>query len=688
MQATLKKPKAPGGAGAIDITRSHSVVCRDETSISDGTVANNIQGHAPEPLQDLPGWLVWKYEQNAGGKPRKVPYYAKSGTRRKGIQGSPSDRRELVDFATAREVAQQRGFDGVGLALMPEFGIVALDFDDCVADGAVRPDVEALVSGTYAEFSPSGHGVRAFMRGNLGDHKDTSEKDGRFKIEVFSTKGFVTFTGRPLPVTEFLGGAVVDVSDQVQALAAERFGQRQVNADAAHVSNAAPLGLTPQQIADCLAVLDPDMGHDDWRNVGMALHHETSGEGFAYWDDWSAEAEAKYPGTDSLRQRWDSFGQGHQGQPVTARTLVHMANQNGAGVVPPAAGLDDFDDLDAEPATDERSKLRFEVIPAADFVRQPIPGWIIKGVIPRADVVMVYGASGAGKSFLVLDMAAAIARGLDWRGHKTKQGRVVYIAAEGAGGFRKRVRAYEQHNGVPLTNFGVIDAAPNFLQKPDAVAVARSVVASGGASLVVVDTLAQVTPGANENASDDMTAALAHCRAIGRATGAVVLLVHHAGKDESRGARGWSGLRAAVDAEIEVSRPQETGPRLARSTKQKDGEDGVAWGFDLAVVHIGEDEDGDPITSCVVVPTEAPKPAPKRKPMGVWEQRALDALSELMLGGEAAASQVVQHMVQHTITPESGKRDRRREYARQGLEAVCRGGHGFTLENDQVTVAP
>ena len=105
--------------------------------------------------------------------------------------------------------------------------------------------------------------------------------------------------------------------------------------------------------------------------------------------------------------------------------------------------------------------------PAGEFARGESPSWIVKGFIPRAELVVVYGDSASGKSFLCLDVMAAIARGISWRGLRTKKGRVIYIAAEGGGGFRKRLIAYSIHHGVELDtiDLGIINAAPNFLQK-------------------------------------------------------------------------------------------------------------------------------------------------------------------------------------------------------------------------------
>jgi hypothetical protein len=150
-------------------------------------------------------------------------------------------------------------------------------------------------------------------------------------------------------------------------------------------------------------------------------------------------------------------------------------------------------------------------------------------------------------------------------------------------------------------------------------AIAKAI---GRADLIVIDTLAQVTPGANENASEDLGKALDQCAGIHRATGATVLLVHHSGKDASKGARGWSGVRAAADAELEVERGA---GRVLRTTKQKDGDDNGEWGFELEVVNIGVDEDGDPITSCIVKETEVNKAKAVMKKLGPREKVLVDA---------------------------------------------------------------
>lgn len=219
---------------------------------------------------------------------------------------------------------------------------------------------------------------------------------------------------------------------------------------------------------------------------------------------------------------------------------------------------DDFegisDDVPA-PVTDDQGKApagtKFPCIPAHVFASGTFPEWIVEDVLPEAELAMIYGPSGSGKSFFAFDLAASVARGVAWRGLDVKQGRVVYIAAEGANGARMRLRAYAHQQQIELADmpFDIIPAAPNFLIRADAAEVAKSV---GKASIIIVDTFAATMLG-NENSGDDVGNSLKNLKDIHKHTGALIIVIHHSGKDEAKGARGWSGIRAAMDAEIETN---------------------------------------------------------------------------------------------------------------------------------------
>ena len=708
------------------------------------TIAPHLRTiNCPSMLRSLPGWLVWRFEYfDNETKPRKMPYYI-SGIKRHGTQGLAPDKAQLVPFEAAKAAAIRMGYDGVGFATLAEFGIVALDFDDCVEPERMRI-VEGLVAGTYAEYSPSGQGVRAFMRGNLGNrslHKTKSAD--RFGFETFSTKGFVTFTGNRLEITDMCGAEdiILPVTEDVNFYCIKAYGSAEPgNQGGMHdgdvlMTYEPPKGLTLAQLQDALDPLPTDLHYDDWLGVGMAIHHETQGsdEGFTLWDEWSSKSP-KYSSTEYSQKKWDSFGKSGS-RPVTVRSLLRLAKEHGAHINPMVGTDADFDEvketvdhetgevIPIKPATVSSTSeqpadvLRFKLQQAAEFSSGKSPGWIIKGVIPRAELVVVFGESGTGKSFCVLDMCMHIARGESWRGRRTRQGRVVYVCAEGGGGFRNRLNAYAIHHQMPLANLQleVLNAAPNFLLKEDALDVSRAIVAAGKrADLIVIDTLAQVMPGGNENGPEGAGVVLQHCKGIHRATGATVLLVHHAGKDTSKGARGWSGIRAAADAELEVSRTVAGNIRKLKVTKQKDAEDFGAWGFKLSTVQVGMDDDGDIVDSCVVVEAQLPltgrgaridgdddegageglEVEVSRKP-GKLEALIREVVSEISLAKpqdhkgrfEVELTRVFSEVKERLPAPEKGARDTRNQRIKRALEEMFGDEYaGFYVLGDKLCV--
>ncbi len=209
-----------------------------------------------------------------------------------------------------------------------------------------------------------------------------------------------------------------------------------------------------EEFAKLLEPIDPDISRDQWIKVGMAIHYETHGseEGFELFNTWSSRGN-KYKSEKDLRDQWQSFKLDAE-SPITKGTLIQIAREHGFM----ASTSCEFEDLDANHLSTER----FRVKPAAEFAAGRPPQWLIKDILPKAGLAMVYGESGAGKTFFVFDMVATIARGVDWRGRKVKKGRVIYVAAEGVGGFRKRLNAYASHHEISLNELdvGIIDDAP------------------------------------------------------------------------------------------------------------------------------------------------------------------------------------------------------------------------------------
>lgn len=347
----------------------------------------------------------------------------------------------------------------------------------------------------------------------------------------------------------------------------------------------------------------------------------------------------------------------------------------------------EFENLDEgkEREPDEKRRTRFEVIPAPLFSSNIKIDWLIKNVLPRAELAVVYGQSGTGKSFLVLDMCAAIARGADWRDHISTVGRVVYVCAEGARGFRQRIQAYSHTHGVELDQLGIVGDAPNLLDEKDAADITKAVVEFGDVDLVVVDTLSASIPGGDENAGKDMNKLVNHCKFIHKKTGALVLLVHHSGKDASKGARGWSGLRAASDAEIEVNRNGDF--RTATLTKLKDGVDGKGFSFKLKTVMLGLDDDGDEVTSCVIEHTDDPKvQKPLYKPSGTYAKAVLDAASNsIQYGDTIELDELITVAVDRVPAVEKGKRDTRKQNISRAIQKLVVDGHLYMHDGNRIS---
>jgi hypothetical protein len=266
---------------------------------------------------------------------------------------------------------------------------------------------------------------------------------------------------------------------------------------------------------------------------------------------------------------------------------------------------------------------------ADEVLAEPWPQWLVRELVPKRRVVVVYGPPGCGKSFFVEALAMAVARGEPFFGRATKQGVVVYVMLEGAA--RPRVAAYLKAHGLKPEDIRlcVIERTGLDLQDENQVLEFREKLAAitqnvGPIELVVLDTFARVI-GGSENDSETMAAAIRVCEALAQECS--VVIVHHTGKDAARGARGHSSLKGAVDTEIEVEELA-NGERAATVTKSRDGEAGQRFGFRLAVHEVGRDEDGEVVTSCSV---EALGHAPKKqKRLGGTERMLVDELARLL----------------------------------------------------------
>lgn len=225
------------------------------------------------------------------------------------------------------------------------------------------------------------------------------------------------------------------------------------------------------------------------------------------------------------------------------------------------------------PKQSESQAPRRMFVPLSELIVRPMQAdWLIRDYIEMDSTALLFGESGAGKSFLAVDLALSIATGRDWNGHAVKQGAVFYLAGEGHAGFAKRFVAWAAHTGTDISS------APFFLSTsaiglPDDATLARllqEIEASGTVpAMIVIDTLARSLIG-DENRSDDVGGFIRSIDQIRMRYGCSILVVHHTGHNNSDRARGSSALKAAMDTELGLT--NKAGAKCLEVTKQKNHE--------------------------------------------------------------------------------------------------------------------
>ena len=346
----------------------------------------------------------------------------------------------------------------------------------------------------------------------------------------------------------------------------------------------------------------------------------------------------------------------------------------------------------SDPPANGHDPLRYCLLHPSDLAGLPVMRHLVKPLLPAAGLGAVYGPPACGKSFLALDLAAAVAEGADWFGFRTRKVPAAYVALEGESGLRQRLAAWQMAHGRSLPDGLRLMVQPFCLSElRDVADLALALQFEVPEGLVILDTLNRSAPAVDENTSQGMGLIVERLAELQRAFGGLMLAVHHTGKSAAAGLRGHSSLLAALDVAIEVTREGDV--RAWRLEKAKDGSDGIERGFWLDVVEIGHDEDGDAVTSCTVRPDAATSPRRGVKPPSGANQRiAMRELHKLLTEstvfgkGDApptrpcAWMEDLLDMTEAALPNDSQGRDRRRETARRAITALLANGNAANSE--------
>jgi hypothetical protein len=228
--------------------------------------------------------------------------------------------------------------------------------------------------------------------------------------------------------------------------------------------------------------------------------------------------------------------------------------------------------------------------------------YLVKGIIPRGGLVVVWGPPKCGKSFWTFDVVMHIARGKPYRGRRVQQGAVVYLALEGGRAFHARIEAYKQANEIADAPFYLIINRADLIRDHKTLIEAINEQVSEDAPVAVcIDTLNRSLAG-SESKDEDMASYICAADIMREALQCAVIIIHHCGVDGSR-PRGHTSLTAAADAQLAAER--DTAKNVIVTVEWlKDGQEGDIIVSRLDKVTVGFDEDGEEITSCVVHPVE------------------------------------------------------------------------------------
>lgn len=227
------------------------------------------------------------------------------------------------------------------------------------------------------------------------------------------------------------------------------------------------------------------------------------------------------------------------------------------------------------PADEQDEPPRWVMSSLSEVADMPAIPWLIEDTFRERGFVLLYGESGAGKSWTALDMALSIATGTQWGQMATRRARVLYLTLEDCkAGTLPRAKAWIKDRGisVPDDALKLIDEPVQLDRIEETMGFIRTVRDSGfDPELIIFDTLALSTAGIDENTAKDTGAVVGNVKRIQRELGTAVMLVHHAKKDEPRTYRGSTSWMAAVDTMIAVVKLDAEGPShfTIECTKQR-----------------------------------------------------------------------------------------------------------------------
>lgn len=540
----------------------------------------------PVELRERKQWVVWKLDFRDGDeKPTKIPF--NPANNKHASTTNPQTWGTYLQ-ALAASKSPRQDYQGIGYVFSKDDPYTGVDLDGCrnPTTGEIGEMGQGFASmlSSYTEVSPSRAGLHIIVKGKL---PGKGHKDRANGIEIYDSGRYFTITGDVLP--EF-PSAIEERQTAITNLYNHFFAKEEEPVVTAERPRQ-PLTLDDQQVIEKASnAINGVRFAALWRG-DRTMHlgkdgkpdHSASDLAFcnalAFYTHDEYRTDALFRKSGLMRPKWDemhgtmTYGAMTIEKAFHGRTEFYGSRAPQPLYAPSSASTDeDGYETDDEPQAEEGNFYHLY----SDIEVQNLPPmrWIIDRIIAEESLVSVFGHSGTGKSFFMMDLCLHVTLGWPWQGREVTQGPVVYIAAEGKRGIQLRLKAWKIHHGVPLQRslpiYIIGEAVPLLKQDCLGKLIATLKRLSPAPVMVVVDTLGRSFAGGEENSNDSMNEACNAANLIQREIGCSVFFVHHKGNSHN-GMRGGTALFGGVDTAIDVSKEPESTHVSVSCSKQKDG---------------------------------------------------------------------------------------------------------------------
>jgi hypothetical protein len=679
----------------------------------------------------------WAWKEGAGpdkaGKWDKPPFQARNPSR----FAQSNNPKTWGSFTQACAAVAAGKADGIGFMLLGA-PIAALDLDNCFDPSTawIDPTAQGLIdrANSYCEVTVSGTGFRIIGTGSdRYMHTKKAVNGSRMSVEAYrNCARYITVSGEAKPIfrphnisiTESIVGVghhlelppLNDIDLLIDDVVAELSGQQQdfVYNKRSDVHDDPPPNDPPHKggngaddqggnatlnddeppaddetLALMEAQLDPDLR--ELIQDGVPIEQDRSKK-FHHCVGWLRDKGWEIADIIALLQKYpDGIASKYAKKKRIATEARRVFNK-------PNKSKDEDETETADKTSDTKSAKKSTLIYFDDAICEEISKeWIIKDVIAKDETSSWIGPPKGSKSALVTDLCVNVAAGIDWRGYKNKHRcGVVYFALERGKLVTRRLRAYAQRDdleSLPIAiKKGIID-----LKNPKCVAEIVATIREAevyftdralalhdanpndrllprDVGVIVFDTFGKgiAVSGGEEDKAKDQNMVFANLRRVQEQTGVHIALIHHTGKDESRGARGSNAHTGDVDVLFQITSGKTI--KTITITDANDQPTGALTKFEMEVIKIGTDKDGDDITTAIVDAEIEYGDRDEEKDLSPQQARAMECLINTIndVGKPAPVSSEYPRTIGKVVTIEQWKETCRRGSLTAGDEDAFR----------------